>query len=475
MGQAAVISLAEAVQVKRRSRLRACLHEILDQVMDEVEAELDAEQPTLEEITKAVLRQRQALTQGMAQELIACHYPGALAQQVAGCPHCGRTLRARGNPGRTLSTLAGELQLERPYFYCPDCGCGFSPLDRALALSERRKQADVQAAVAKLTKEVPYETACELLADLTGIQVSVHTAHEVTNELAAGLEVLAVSPTREQVLQAVAEVAAEQKRRPILVLAMDGAALPTRPESARGTRPGRKKVRAKRARWQGQWREAKGFRAYLVSGERIKHLFSWHQIQDEEQMFAALLKVKQAGLIPEDQVRLCVLADGARWIWNQVAQLFPSAKEILDYYHCAEHIYQVAQVHYAHSLETALEWVEATMARLFCGEVPAVIWGLQRMQPQDAQAATEITRAIHYLEANQDRIDYAAARKGGYPIGSGGIESANKFICHVRLKRSGAWWYVSNGNQMLALRCAKYNGTFDQVCQRTRPPADGKN
>jgi hypothetical protein len=51
-------------------------------------------------------------------------------------------------------------------------------------------------------------------------------------------------------------------------------------------------------------------------------------------------------------------------------------------------------------------------------------------------------------------------------LGSGGIESANKFICHTRLKRSGAWWYAINCNQMLALRCAKYNGTFDQVFVR---------
>lgn len=43
------------------------------------------------------------------------------------------------------------------------------------------------------------------------------------------------------------------------------------------------------------------------------------------------------------------------------------------------------------------------------------------------------------------------------------MESSNKFICHVRLKRSGAWWYEESSNQMLALRCAKYNGTFDQV------------
>ena len=33
---------------------------------------------------------------------------------------------------------------------------------------------------------------------------------------------------------------------------------------------------------------------------------------------------------------------------------------------------------------------------------------------------------------------------------------------------SGARWYVTNANQMLALRCAKYHGTFDQVLDRYR-------
>jgi hypothetical protein len=50
---------------------------------------------------------------------------------------------------------------------------------------------------------------------------------------------------------------------------------------------------------------------------------------------------------------------------------------------------------------------------------------------------------------HRDRTHYRQCRRGGYPLGSGGIESSNKFICHVRLKRSGAWWYETNSNQML--------------------------
>ena len=90
------------------------------------------------------------------------------------------------------------------------------------------------------------------------------------------------------------------------------------------------------------------------------------------------------------------------------------------------------------------------------------------MKPPNAQAAEEIGKLIRYLQCHQERLDFRFARKERYPIGSGGIESANKFTCRVRLKRSGAWRDCENANQMLALRCAKYHGTFDRVFDRDR-------
>jgi hypothetical protein len=111
------------------------------------------------------------------------------------------------------------------------------------------------------------------------------------------------------------------------------------------------------------------------------------------------------------------------------------------------------------------------VARRFWGEVYGVIWGLQRMKPRDIQTAQAIAKVIASLQRHHDRVDYRCARKGGYPIGRGGIESAHKCIGHVRLKRSGAWWSVTKANQMLALRCAKDNGTFDRVFEEYRQKA----
>jgi hypothetical protein len=248
-----------------------------------------------------------------------------------------------------------------------------------------------------------------------------------------------------------------------LVLAIDGAFVPTRPEQAKGPVAGRRHTRAQRASWQGEWKEAKGFRFYLVERERIVHLLSWYQVHKDEDVGAALRRVQEAGLIPEAQVRMCVLGDGAKWIWNQVSALFPTAVQILDYYHCREHVHKVASLQFGEDTGQEQEWVEAMMARLFWGYVHWAIEGLEALQPRDSQAAEEIRKLIGFLRTSERRLHDRTARKGGYPIGSGGIEASNKCISHVRLKRSGAWWYVEKANQMLALRCAKYNGTFERV------------
>ena len=59
------------------------------------------------------------------------------------------------------------------------------------------------------------------------------------------------------------------------------------------------------------------------------------------------------------------------------------------------------------------------------------------------------------LNEHRGRTAYPQLRRGGYPLGRGGSEASNKVMCHVRLKRSGAWWDESHSHQRLALRCAK--------------------
>ena len=142
------------------------------------------------------------------------------------------------------------------------------------------------------------------------------------------------------------------------------------------------------------------------------------------------------------------------------------AQEILDFYHCSEYIHELADAQYCKGTRKAQEWVEATFARLFHNQVTEVIRGINRMKPTSPEAKKKIKDVVRYLSNHKEKVNYGAAKRGGYHIGSGAIESANKFIAHVRLKRSGAWWYISNANNILKLRCAKYNGTYDRIIQK---------
>jgi hypothetical protein len=286
--------------------------------------------------------------------------------------------------------------------------------------------------------------------------------HTFTHQVAEGLSVVEVAPSREEIERRVGQVAAGHFRRPVLVLGIDGAYVPSRPESARGRRPGQARPRARRARWRHEWREAREWRFYLLDGERLVHVLRWPQLQTQSDLAEALQQVTEAGVIPEAHVRLCVIADGAEWTWKQVEALFPHACQVLDYDHCAEYLHKVATAQYSDPLH-ALQWVEATLTRLYLEKVGQVLGGLRRMQPTSAEALQTIANCWVYLQSHRGRTHYRTLRRGGYPLGSGGMESAHKCICHVRLKRSGAWWYEERSNQMLALRCAKYNGTFPQI------------
>ena len=96
----------------------------------------------------------------------------------------------------------------------------------------------------------------------------------------------------------------------------------------------------------------------------------------------------------------------------------------------------------------AVAWVEATLTRLSLGTAGVVLAGLKRRRPTSDEAAKAMAHGWDYLDAHRGRTVYRTLRRGGYPLGSGGIESSNTCMGHGRLKRSGAWWYEANSHHM---------------------------
>lgn len=150
---------------------------------------------------------------------------------------------------------------------------------------------------------------------------------------------------------------------------------------------------------------------------------------------------------------VAVTADGAPWIWRLTADCFPCAVQIVDWYHAAQHLAQAAQARFPHDPTQAQTWAEELKGLLFKGEVWKVIARL------DAGAVGD---HADYFRDHARRMQYAAFRAAGYPIGSGGVESGVKQY-KQRLCGPGMRWSRVGVERMVILRSAVLDDTFDQL------------
>jgi len=73
---------------------------------------------------------------------------------------------------------------------------------------------------------------------------------------------------------------------------------------------------------------------------------------------------------------------------------------------------------------------------------------------------------ITYINNNRTRIDYPRYEALGLPLGSGEVEAQCKTLVQARCKQSGMRWSRSGAEQLLRVRCAIRDGSFDAIFNR---------
>jgi hypothetical protein len=158
------------------------------------------------------------------------------------------------------------------------------------------------------------------------------------------------------------------------------------------------------------------------------------------------------GTVPKP---IACIADGAPWIWNLFARTFPERIEILDWFHCDEHVSLVARELYGDGTDECAKWRAVQLDRLAHDEVDRVLEALRfaRKATRAKSKVEALDDLDRYITTHRERMRYGTFRAQGLLIGSGAIEGAMNHVVQQRMKRPGMRWKTAGADHLLALRC----------------------
>lgn len=376
---------------------------------------------------------------------------------------CGQSARYAGRHGKNFESVLGTLTLERAYYYCKLCEKGFCPRDLALGLEGGSLTPGVLRMVGLVGAMVSFEEGHELLHELAGVNVPtkhVERAAEALGREIAVDEKLVVEPPR-----------ANEPLAPTLYLGMDGTGVPVRKEEL-VDRPGKQPDGSSKTRevklvtvWSAEGRDKKGTPvrdAGSISYSAAIESAAQKDTDATPSEFAARVEREAARRGFDRVARQAVLGDGARWIWNLTDEHFPDAVQIVDRFHAKQHLSDVAKSIYGAGSDLAQQWGHERHDELDAGDIDAILNSLRLHSPKDDEAR----KCIDYVERNRERMRYPEFRAAGLCTSTGVVEAGCKVAIGTRCKRAGMHWTVAGVNAIIALRCCKLSGRFEEFWER---------
>lgn len=390
-------------------------------------------------------------------QLLRFEPPGAEEREIP-CP-CGHKARYREMRTRPVLTAVGEIKFERPWYLCPQCHNGQFPADATLDIDKTDFSPGVRRMLALVGSEAPFDHGRKQIELLAGLEVTAkaveRTAESIGNDIALR-EQKAVS----QALQLVLPIIVGEPI-PILYVQMDGTGVPVVKKETEG-RVGKvdgqpahtREVKFGCVFTQTTWDEKgyairdPGSTTYTGAietaaefGNRI-YLEAWNRGWSRAE-------------------KKVVIGDGAEWIWNNAAQHFPGAVQIVDLFHARQHLWNVARLIHPGDILRQKQWILRHQPKLDGGKIEKLVLFLRGIQASTPAVAEAIRIEAAYFERNAGRMRYPDFRSQHLFIGSGVIEAGCKTVIGSRLKQSGMFWTVRGANAIIALRCCHLNNRIE--------------
>ena len=372
---------------------------------------------------------------------------------------CGHQAQYHDTRPKQLTTAVGEVRYERAYYLCPHCHQGQSPRDRELDVVGTACSPGVRRMMAMVGSETSFERGREQIQLLAGLEVTAKAVERHAEALGADIaarEQAEIQRAKQLELPAVCTPAAE-----LFYLEMDGTGVPVVAAETEGRRG---KIEGQPART----REVKLGCVFTQTTTDKKG----RPIRDEDSTTytAAIETAEEFGLRLYTEAwhrgwsrakKKVILGDGAVWIWNLAHQHFPGAVQILDLYHARQHLWELSAKLFPNDERGRKRWTARLLDKLDQGKIEALVKALRQFPPPDDELAHLLSNEADYFERNSERMRYPWFREQGLFVGSGVVEAGCKTIIGARLKRSGMFWTVRGANAIIALRCCRLSGNFE--------------
>jgi hypothetical protein len=359
----------------------------------------------------------------------------------AGCPACGDRMKANGRAPRRLVTLAGEVELRRRRYRCLGCGAEHVPLDAALGLAPRVAHTlGVRERALWLVTEMSYAKAVETAGELRAWSIGRTELHRWVAEEGTALEVARAAET-EALLGTRPDRRDRPRRGGTVWVSADGTMVHDRQtgtdlevkiglvfEGARRTGRNRRVLT-------GRTLDA-GTEGWTAFAER----------------FTALCT--ELGVFEAD--RICFVSDGAaaiRWIRERA---FPTAIELLDWYHLVEALRRAIGDERPDRLDQALAVAGPGDAE---GLLELLAFWAYEEAGADLARSDKLTAVWGYVANNRRAIENYAI----VPLASSGpMEKAVDIVVARRFKARGMSWFRRGVSALVRLRLLRLNDTWQR-------------
>lgn len=358
---------------------------------------------------------------------------------------------------KEILTVIGAVQVNRAYYYDPQCRSGMCPKDSDLDIEGTSFSPGVRRIMARVGAYRAFGLGHEDIKEMAGIDVTAKEIERACNKIGQQAEEF----FDKQATEALTEKVIPIQSAPKLYICMDGTGVPMVKKELIDRQ-------GKAEDGQAKTREAKLGCVFTQTGldekgrpVRDEGSTSYMGAIETAEDFGKRIyaEAKRRGVDRAKEV--AVLGDGASWIWNIAEECFPGAVQIIDLYHAREHYWKAGKTALDHDKKKLHKWADRRRKELDNGQVEKVIEAIRQLSPPTDDGREVCEKANNYFVKNKERMRYNVFKAKGFFVGSGVLEAGCRSVIGQRLKQSGMHWTVKGANNIIALRCCFFSNRWE--------------